>query len=200
MSEGDKNTKKSTWLLILATGILIPIIAAVIPWALDAYQNNGSLEFSFVGPIEVEGTKVFSIQVENSGRTLEEDVKIWLPDKLEKDWKISASIAYSVKHESNGSVLAIGDLRPGEEAVISILSSDPFFSVHIFSLKRMKVASKDQLAEHSEPDEFIIFIYMAGFWGFVLLILLMIVVGVYMEHFEPRKAKEERLLKELDKL
>jgi len=195
----DTKTNRSM-LFAFASGIFIPLVAAAIPYLIDLRQASEDLTFRFEGPIEIENAKAFSISVRNEGKKLEESIEIQLPDKLEENYKISTTSPYELEQTKDFSILKLGDLRPEEELQVSILVDDSTYFLHLYSLEKMKVRSKDQLAKLDEPNEMMEFFYMAGFWGFILLFLLSIFAGIYQEFFESKEAKEKRLMKELEKL
>jgi hypothetical protein len=51
-----------------------------------------------------------------------------------------------------------------------------------------------------KPSEFEEFLYPAGFWMFVLLMILILAAGIYQQYLMDPKKREEMLLKEIDKL
>lgn len=188
-------------LLLVATGILIPLLALAFPYVIDFFSPKAALVFEAEGPIQVEGTKALSVTVKNEGKSVEKNVEIWLPSKLEKEKsKLASTIPTTSRDEGKTTVIAIGDLRPGERVQVSLLVEDGMFFVWEHNIKDFRVVSAEHLATWDGRSKEWDFIYRAGFWGFLLLVALVIVLGIYQEHFMAREAKEKLILREIDKL
>lgn len=188
-------------LLLVATGILIPLIALALPYAIDFFSPKAALVFEAEGPIHVGDAKALSVTVKNKGKSVEKNVEIWLPSKLEKEKsKLASTVPTTSRDEGEATVIAIGDLRPGEHVQVSLLVEDSMFFVWEHSIKNFRVVSTEHLATWDGRSEEWDFIYRAGFWGFLLLLVLIIALGIYQEHFMGRPAKEKLILREIDKL
>ena len=206
MSLGNKEKEtpprgQQNALLLVATGILIPLLALAFPYVIDFFSPKAALVFEAKGPIQVEDTKALTIIVRNEGKSVENNVEIWLPAKLDKGKsKLEATIPTSSRDEGKVTVIVVGVLRPGERVQISLLVEDRMFFVWEHSMKDFRVVSTEHLATWGGRSDEWDFIYRAGFWGFLLLLVLVIVLGIYQEHFMGRAAKEKLILREIDKL
>ena len=170
------------------------------------------LEYKFNGPIQVGETIVFELVVKNSSSKLEENVEVWLPYLTEKP-RLDAPIPVQLTDTSDQIIVKIGKLRPGEALKLGVLSTDRYSYISDYHLERLRITSNTSIAQYAgssffektstlnEETSFLDeFVYPTGFWAFVILLIFLAGAGMYIEYFEPRKAKEERLLKELDKL
>jgi hypothetical protein len=180
---------------------MIPLLAMALPYVIEFLSPKGALIYEAKGPIQIEGTKVFSLAVRNEGKSVEKSVEIWLPTKLERSKsKLASSIPITTRDDGKTTVLGLGDLRPGEKVEVSILVEDTYFFLSDHSMKGLRIVSTEHLATWSGRSEEWDFIYRAGFWAFLIIMLLAIVLGIYQEHFMSRGAREKLILKEMDKL
>lgn len=188
-------------LLLVATGILIPLIALAFPYIIDFFSPKAALVFEAEGPIQVENTKALSVMIKNEGKSVEKNVEIWLPSKLEKGkFKLTATTPITYRNESEATVITIGDLRPSERVQVALLIEDGMFFVYEHSIKDLRIVSTERVATWDGLSTEWDFIYRAGFWGFLVLLALVIFLGIYQEHFMARTAKEKLILREIDKL
>jgi len=105
-------------LLLVVSGVLIPLVAAAIPYIIEFISPKSSLVFESVGPVVVEDTKGFSLSVRNEGKTVERNIEVWLPSKLEKgNHKLESSQPLTLKEVDKATVLVLGDIRPSEKVL-----------------------------------------------------------------------------------
>ena len=196
------NEKKSRGLLIFVAGIMVPILAAAVPFFLNTLSPEHSLEYTYDGPIVVEKSSTFRINVYNEGNRPEENVHIWLPSSLDFEEPYETDASPNVKFEikERKLVAMLDRIRPGEEVSIGFLARHKYGSISKHDLESLRITSDTSVGEYKDTEIFEDFLYPFGFWAFIILILVMIITGIYFEHFEPVKEREKRLLKELDKL
>ena len=89
-------------------------------------------------------------------------------------------------------------MRPREKVNLSVLSEE--FTIADYEKTPVEVRTEESIARLNEPSEFLQFAYPFSFWMFIVLMVLGIFIGIYQEYFENPKNREERLLKEIDKL
>lgn len=197
-------------------GVLIPIIAAIIPYGYKYLSPEHDLVFELVGPISVKGTKSVSIKVSNRGEKVEKDVKVWLktePSFLQLETVLSKEkpkdpLSYltidttapaTAKKENDSFVISVGDIRPKETIELSIASG----AISLWRVRDaygISVKSEEHLARLSGPSDFETVAYPFGFWMFIILMVLLLFAGLYQEYLMDPKKREEWLLKEIDKL
>jgi hypothetical protein len=191
-------------LLLILTGVLIPIFSALIPVAIDYSKASGGLTYKVMGPVSVQSTYAFSLTISNNGRVVEKNVEIWFPDILpEKTTTYESTIPVEFKRQGKKILFSVGDLRPNESVTISVLTSNQFLALleNKFQILRgVRVVSSDHVAESDGPSDEMEFIYRAGFWAFILIFFVALVWAIYVEHFMDRKKKEAMILKEIEKL
>jgi hypothetical protein len=188
-------------LLLVVIGIVIPLVAASVPFIIELVSPKSSLVFEAVGPIQIDEAKAFSISVRNEGKTPERNVEVWLPGKLEKGkYRIDSSQPVNPRDEGKTTVLALGDLRPSEKTDISVLVEDRMFFIWDHRIKDLRIISSESKATWGGKSDEAWFIYQAGFWAFLVILALGIVAGLYQEHFMSRTAREKMILKEMEKL
>jgi len=206
MTSNDKPTHSEasgvqSKLLLIVIGIIIPLVAAGVPFFIEFFSPKSSLVFEAVGPLQVDNTKTFSIFIRNEGKAAERNVEIWLPGTLEKGkYKIGSSQSVTPRIEGKSTVLALGDLRPSEKIEITVMVEDPLFFIWDHRLKDLRIISTDNKATWGGKSDEAWFIYRTGFWAFLVLLAVGIVAGLYQEHFMSRAAREKMILKEMEKL
>ena len=188
-------------LLLVVSGVLIPLVAAAIPYIIEFISPKSSLVFESVGPVVVEDTKGFSLSVRNEGKTVERNIEVWLPSKLEKgNHKLESSQPLTLKEVDKATVLVLGDIRPSEKVDVSLLVQDRLFFVYEHRLKDLRIVSSDSKAIWGGRSDEAWFIYRTGFYAALLILLLAIVAGLYQEHFMSRAMREKMILREMGKL
>lgn len=201
-------------------GILIPIVAAIIPFALGRLSPEHKLEFSLVGPISAKDVQAAEIAIVNNGGKLEKGVKIWikafpvfeLPDSLRPkgDKKKNPVDLLTVESKSNIAVtkegeyyiIAVGDIRPKEQVAVSVAAREVKLAIHRFSdsASGIEVKSDEHIASFRGQSFFEEFLYPFGFWMFIILMVLMLIISLYQEFFMSSKMREKLILKEMEKL
>ena len=188
--------KKSVNIILIWVGILIPIVAALIPYALSYVQPESKLSFRLIGPVRVKENHAFSVNISNDGKRLEKNVKVWLkaapipifreerPRKPEELLSIESKAQYSVKKEAGYFVISLGDLRPDEAIEVAVLSE----AINLIAFGRsaygIEVKSDEHLAILESPSDLESILYTIGFWGFIVLMVMMLVIGIYQEHIK----------------
>jgi hypothetical protein len=191
MGSGDEQSKSGTWLspstvLVLCVGILVPIVAALIPVAIRQFASH-DFRYSITGPITVANRTAFAINVRNRGRVVEKNVEVWLPKyrpdqifEFEMSWAPPGS---RVRDEPDHKVLLLGDLKPDERARISVVTAaTPGAAASVGTLRgemllpamAPRVVSADRVAELVQGRRrrtAMEYAYRVGFWGFVILLV-----------------------------
>lgn len=97
-------------LLLVVSGVLIPLFAAAVPYFIEFMSPKSSLVFETVGPIVVEENKGFSLSVRNEGKAVERNVEVWLPSKLNKaNHRLESSQPIALKEVEKTTILQLGD-------------------------------------------------------------------------------------------
>lgn len=187
----------------LWVGILIPILAAIIPFGMKYISPAHRLEYMIVGPI--------SVKIQNGGERLEKNVRLSL--KISYLWRldakrdtdsivtVDAQAPAKIEKEGDWMVISLGDLRPKESTEVSAMSDQIDVSIYgTTEPSGISVKSDENLAQYNGSSELAEFIYPFGFWMFVILMVLIFIVAIYQEHFMDPKKREEMILKAIDKL
>lgn len=86
----------------LLIGILIPIIAALIPYTIKLVFPEHQLEYEITGPITASQISAMGLLINNKGEKTEKNIKIWIEsdfvrkDINPKDLIIESKSKYSV--------------------------------------------------------------------------------------------------------
>jgi hypothetical protein len=198
-------------ILSIWIGILIPIVAASIPYALKYIFPEHRLEYEMTGPIIVDRLSTIGIIVCNKGEKTEKNINIWIDTmKLPKiskgnenlkDIIIDSKSKYSVSTDGNYYIISIGDLRPNEKVKLSMLLYGFFkFYDSSFPGENFSIKSNDSLAQNSPPSEEKMVFYQFGFWMFILFMIIMGVAAIYTELIMHPKKKEKYLINQLEKV
>jgi hypothetical protein len=204
------NQKFRLSVMSLWVGILIPIIAAVIPYIVKSFLPETRLEYTITGQVSVKGTNSIGVRIQNGGERLEKNVR--LAFNASDLWKLNGKDAVDsitvdtqattkIVKEGNWVVIYLGDLRPKEFIDVSVMSD--IISITAFRViepSGIAVKSDESLGKFNGPSEFTEFIYPFGFWMFVLLMVFVLVIAIYQQYFMDPNKREEFLLKEIDKL
>ena len=205
----------SIWL-----GILIPILAAIIPFALSKLSPEHNLEFSLVGPISAKDVQAAEIAIVNNGGKVEKGVRIWvqafpvfellesLRPKGEKKKSpvdlllVESKSAVTVTKEGEYYIIAVGDIRPKEQVSVSIVAREVKLAIHRFSDRAsgIEVKSDEHVATFTGQSFLEEFLYPFGFWMFIILMVLLLIISLYQDFFMSSKMREKLILKEIDKL
>ncbi|HXM81716.1 MAG TPA: hypothetical protein VN929_07290 [Burkholderiales bacterium] len=211
MGSGDEQSKNDAWLspstvLVLCIGILVPIVAALIPAAIRHFTSH-DFRYSITGPITVANRMAFAVTVRNRGRVVEKNVEVWLPKnrpdqvfEFEMSWAPPGS---KVRDEANHKVVSLGDLKPDERARISVVttakpgaeaSASTFRGEMLLPAMAPRIVSADRVAEwvpEGRRSSAIEYAYRIGFWGFVILVLTAILWVASASKFGRRLVKRD---------
>ena len=219
MTEGSSEASRWKLASFLLAGVLIPIVVALLPWALDKWIPKDALEYTVIGPISVKKAISVSVQVKNLGRERQSNVEIWLPLDAQPDFqtetdkngmptiaeKKPATILDSsitpVKTEKKNkfTVLYYSNLRPDESVTVTAFVIGGTF-LDSYALNDLRVVSDDTIATKRESDDEFDFIFKAATAVLFLFLLFFIIYGTYYEMFMPIAKKRAELQKQLDKL
>lgn len=198
--------------LYVCIGVLIPIIAALIPYGFKFLFPEHDLNYSIINKARVENFKIVQIQIENNGEKLERHIEVILKKDifltLPEENKLSPLITtkpdtlYEVSETLDSYVINLGNLRPNEKLNLSVLSEAIAYSEFgtKFGEDIVLVRSEENTGRLKEPSKFLQEVYPFTFWSFVLLMAVVLIGGIYQDYFESKEKREARLLKELDKL
>lgn len=211
------SAKRQSRFLILSlwVGILIPIVAALIPFGYRRLVPEHDLVYELTGPISVKGTEALSLTIRNQGERLEKNVRIWARadstflalDSLRRGKPrnpldfvaVDSPATVRVAKEQDYYVLIVGDIRPGEHVEVSFLSEAISVYRVLTDVYGLSIKSDEHVARLLKPSELERFFYPIGFWMFVILMVLILGAGIYQASMDPKK-REEMLLSEIDKL
>lgn len=206
-------------ILSIWVGILIPILAAVIPFAISKFAPDQELKYSLVGPITVKRVEAVEITVKNNGSKPARAVQIWLksspefvlPEILSKGEKkidllerieVAAKVPVKLKLNGDYYVIDVGDLRAKESIAIGVVSKEGGLSIYGSKshVNGIEVKSDENVASYDGDSIFEEFLYPFGFWMFVALMGLILVAALHQEYFMDPKTREKMILKEIEKL
>jgi len=219
----DVSTSQWKILNVLLLGVLIPLIAAAVPWMLDRVSLPHDLEYTFSGPVTTKSGFAYTVLVHNAGKQPEDNIEVWLPvpatAKLDYDLQsngrldktetkphidIEVSIPFTQRASSEDSrvqIVEIPSLRSNESASIAVLAAGGDIGyLNDFQLKQLRIVSKEAVGKLKEPSEELAFLYKMGSWLFLFFFVLLIGYGIYYEHFMSHEKKEKYLLEQIDKL
>lgn len=204
--------------LSLWVGILIPIVAVLIPLAVRYLSPEHKLEYEVTGPIQVEGLTALRVEIRNQGEKVEKNVKTWIKvdataavlAKLEGEKKsppliqVSSSAKYSLSRDGDHHVIEFGDIRPNEKVTASLLLRGSHYSLigNRYAAEYFSIKSDDRVAQNAKSDtpSFLDFMYPFVFWMFVILMVLMGAYAIYYEYMMDPRKKEKYILDQIDKL
>ena len=206
-------------ILSIWVGILIPILAAVIPFAISKFAPDQELKFSLVGPITVKRVEAVEVTVKNNGSKPARAVQIWLksspefvlPEILSKGERkkdplerieVAAKAPVKLKLSGDYYVIDVGDLRAKESIGIGVVSREGGLSIYGSKshVNGIEVKSDENVASYDGDSIFEDFLYPFGFWMFVALMVLILVAALHQEYFMDPKTREKMILKEIEKL
>lgn len=212
----EQKTKFRFSIISLWIGILIPIIAALIPYTLKYIAPEHKLDYQLVGPIIIDRTTAIKLIIKNKGEKTEKNVHIRIKgDQLPalfnrghslkvsaSDIKVESEAKYSTSIEGEYHIISLGDLRPRESITLSVLLNGSLSLIGSpYAPKFFAIKSDDHIAEiKGEPDILAEVFYPFGFWMFVLLMILIGVYAIYYEYFMDPKKKEKMILDAIEKL
>lgn len=201
-------------------GILIPVVAAIIPFAITRLSPEHKLEFSLIGPISAKDVQAAEIAIVNNGGKVEKGVRIWvksfpvfeLPDSLRPKGEkkkspvdllaVESTSTVTVTKEGEYYIIAVGDIRPKEQISVSLAARGVKLAIHRFSdsASGIEVKSDEHVATFRGQSFLEEFLYPFGFWMVIILMVLMLIIALYQEFFMSSKMREKLILKDIDKL
>jgi hypothetical protein len=208
MNPPENNQRGSSWfapstILILAFGMLVPIAAALIPFARGLLKVH-DFRYSVSGPVTVGKRIAFAVTVTNRGREPETNVEIWIPyDRGAREFEYELTWAprrTQVRERDAYKIFVIGDLRPEEMARISIMTSAPSGPGTIGNTRDEQLVpamAPRVVSAHGEADwvpatrraSVMRYVYMAGFWGFIILVVTALAWAVSTSRLFERSAR-----------
>ena len=179
------------------------VVTAATPWLLNRYTGDGrSISFQVSEEITTKGGTALSVEVENDGRKVEENVEVWIPYSagakpalyLNTEPKLSSSsktpslnIDTSIKAtakidtEIDAAVVTVPKLRSGERMSVDVfaLNNGSFIFLHEHSIQR--VVSDAVQADKFEPDLMLDMdqVFGYGLSVFVALFLLLAIISYF---------------------
>jgi hypothetical protein len=205
--------------LTLWVGIIIPIVVALIPYAISKATPEQALEFSVSGPITSNQIQAVEINIENNGSKPIKNIEVWLKSsplyqiteavrsKGDKARQPSDRIHVSSKNPATISlsndyfVVKVGDIRAGEKMEVTATSTEGALSIYSTGTHVGGIEVKsDEVMAQLKGTSFLQEIYPFGFWMFVALMVILLIAGLYQEYLMDPKEREKMILKEIDKL
>jgi hypothetical protein len=181
----DRSWLSPHTVLILCFGILVPIVAALVPLVRGLLKAH-DFRYSISGPISVGKHIAFAITVMNRGRETENDVQVWIPyDQGMSEFQYELSWAppgTRVRDASGYRIFTIGDLKPEQIARISIMTKTPTGPVNLGNTKdeqfvpsmAPRIASSHgeaQWVPATRRASRMRYVYETGFWGFIIIVV-----------------------------
>lgn len=226
MSETEKQAEPtdspSRWKLtsFLLAGVLIPILASLLPWTLEHWVPEHKLTYSLDGPISAPKAGAFALRIKNEGSSPQNNLEIWIPlniipqidpevrsdgtiDLNEKEPSIILETSTEpTKKETKGdfTILYYQKLRPDEFLDIRLFVVGTGAHLSEYHLERMRIVSDNTLAQLDKPSEELAFMFKVGSFLFILFIVPLFGYAIYYENFMPAEKKRAELRKQLDKL
>lgn len=206
-------------ILSIWVGILIPILAAVIPFVISKLAPDQEIQFAVTGPIAVKRVQAVEVVISNKGTKPARAVQVWLKSSPEfvmselllkgekkKDpverIEVEAKVPVKVRQSGDYYVVELGDLRAKESISIAVTSKDRGLSVYgsRSHVSGIEVKSDENVGVLAGDSIFEEFLYPFGFWMFIALMVIGLVAALYQEYFMDSKTREKMILKEMEKL
>ena len=227
MSEKPEEAKAvgdaaSKWKLLsfLLAGVLIPIVASILPWVVENWIPKNNLVYSYVGPIQGGDAVAFELRVENAGTEVQSNVEIWVPLQVTNSWidlpnadegsvdgadaqpfVLDANVEPSKQFMDNRHhVLVYERLRPSEELELRFFAVGDIFPIFDSDLDRIRIVSDTARAERDMPSEELAFLSQVGAILLVVLVVFLLGFSIYYEKFVPVEKKRDALRKQLEQL
>lgn len=205
---------------VFVLGVLIPLLAAAMPWLMDRIFPQSSITFNFQGPISAEKFVALELTIANNGRKAEQNIEAYIPARIfkftevEKDKNgiakfvekspdiVMESNAPSAKliSDENNIIVKIDSLKPEETVSIKIFVYGGGTIILKNELQNARITSQDVLAKYAGASEIEIYIFKVGTWLLILFIVLILAYSFYYEKLMSRETKEKYLLQQIDKL
>lgn len=209
MSSPEENRRGNGWLspgtvLVLCFGILVPIVAALVPVA-RGWLRAHDFRYSVSGPVTVGQRIAFAITVTNRGRQAEKNVEIWIPAGAARELEYELTWAppgVRVRGQGNYKVFALGDLPPEAMARISVMMVAPPGRVSIGNTEaeQLSPATAPRIVSSRGEAQWVPatrraskmrYVYMTGFWGFVILVFTALVWAASTSRFARRLLRRD---------
>lgn len=214
------NASKWKLLSFLLAGVLIPIVASLLPWAIENWIPKHSLTFSFVGPIQGEDAVAVELRIKNEGKEPQRNLEVWVPlrvssigvPEVKRDGTVefteekasvildSSITPSSQKSDDKHQILYFDLLRPNEELEMKLFVVGDGVLLFNHELERTRIVSDGAMAELDMPSEELNFLYKVGSILLLGFILFLLGFGIYYEAVYPKEKKIEDLRKQLEKL
>lgn len=204
MNPPQENRRGNGWLspgtvLVLCFGILVPIVAALIPVA-RGWLRAHDFRYSVSGPVTVGQRIAFAVTVTNRGRRAEKNVEIWIPagPARELEYELTwAPPGARVREQGSYKVFALGDLPPEGIARISVMMDAPPgpASIGNTEAEQLVPAMAPRIVSSRGEAHWVPatrraskmrYVYKTGFWGFVILVFTALVWAVGTSNFARR--------------
>jgi hypothetical protein len=205
MTTPETSPRASSWfapstVLIVCFGMLVPIAAALVPVARGLLKAH-DFRYSVSGPVTVGKRIAFAVTVTNRGRERERNVEIWIPYdrgvtgfEYELTW---APRGTTIRERDAYKIFVIGDLKPEEMARISIMMSAPPGPATIGNTRDEQLVpamAPRIVSAHGEAAwvpatrraSIMRYVYMAGFWGFIILVVTALAWAISTSRFVDR--------------
>jgi hypothetical protein len=218
----ETSSSASNWKLLsfLLAGVLIPIVAALLPWAIENWIPKHSLTFSYVGPIQGDGAVALELKVKNEGKEPQRNLEVWVPLRISsipvpeltpageiefREQKANVILESTIapssqKSDDKRQILYFDLLRPNEELNIKFFVVGNGVLLFDHELERTRVVSDGAMAELDMPSEELNFLFKSASVVLLALILFLLAFSIYYESFYPKEKKREDLRKQLEKL
>ncbi|HMM70760.1 MAG TPA: hypothetical protein PKC22_00820 [Rhodocyclaceae bacterium] len=206
-------------ILSIWVGILIPILAAVIPFAISKLAPDQEIQYTVTGPISVKRTAAVEVTIKNKGSKPAHGVQVWLksspeillPEILTRGEKkkdplerieVSSKVPLKIRMSGDYYVIEAGDLRARESLSVAVVASEGGLSIYGSKshIDGIEVKSDENVASYEGESIFEDFLYPFGFWMFVALMVLILLAALHQEYFMDPKTREKMILKEIEKL
>lgn len=206
-------------ILSIWVGILIPILAAVVPFAISKFAPDQGIQYSITGPISVKRTEAVEVAVKNKGSKPARGVQIWiksspeivLPEILTRGEKkkdplerieVASKVPLKTRMSGDYYVIELGDLRAKESIAVGVVSNEGGLSIYGSKshVSGVEVKSDESVGSYEGDSFFEEFLYPFGFWMFIALMVLIFLAALHQEYFMDPKTREKMILKEIEKL
>lgn len=216
------SSSASKWKLLsfLLAGVLIPIVASLLPWAIENWIPRHSLTFSFVGPIQGDDAVALELRIKNEGKEPQRNLEVWVPLRIssirvpevtregsvefrEEKAKIildSSIEPSSQKSDDKHQIIYFDLLRPNEELEMKFFVVGDGVLLFDHELERTRIVSDRTMAELDMPSEELNFLYKVGSILLLGFILSLFGFSIYYEVIYPKEKKIDDLRKQLEKL
>jgi len=204
--EGIKKFRVS--IISIWVGILIPIVAALIPYGVSWLFPKNGLSYTVSEPISIKGNDIFKIVIKNDGDELENNIVINIkrnpkykpPDSKAKRKSIivESDTETIIEEKRSEYIIKAGNIRPKDK--ISLVVFSKFSWIISYSIDRDVKVKSDQHLGKFDSNFLKNEIYPITFWIFILLMILIFLGGLYQEYIMDPRKREKLLWEELEKI